>query len=487
MRLRVYLPDREFEWESNDASFRVGRGDSCALRIEGESAKFASWEHAEFSQQDDGAACVVDLTSSNGTYVDGARIDAAMPVRVGSVVQLGRAGARLEILELTQGESSESPNIITAPAARPSAARQPRASSKSLPPQSLLIGGAAVVVLAIVAFFVFRGTGSTSPPKEGPALARQTAPKRSDSSKPVDPQIKNTPAVQPQLPPERNPEPLDDEPVAPPTPPPVAPDPWKLAKDLGLPAYRLLVVEDPKADATFPLADAVVVGNRALLTTASAAAELAKFAERGWRMKAVTSSEDKGVGISRVRLHAAFQHAKPDVQLYFDLALLTTDGSLGQPASLASAAELAAIKRGQPLICFATNHTGDEIDGFQRLQPAVYAATVRAQTYFEAGGSRLLHLRGSFCDSAAGCPIFDDQGHLVALYCEPAPAEPAAEEPAPPESAAGARRTRAPTHFAKLIDPQLIESGLSDKENKIWVSPVVPSPAAASALQESAP
>lgn len=130
---------------------------------------------------------------------------------------------------------------------------------------------------------------------------------------------------------------------------------------------------------------------------------------------------------------------------------------------------------------------GDPIDRFHKHQPELYSANVVKLTTLEAGGSRLLHLRGSFCDSAAGGPIFNDQGNLVALYCEPAPAEPAAKEPIPPESAAGARGSRHPIHFAKLIDLQLIELGLSDKENKIWVSPVVPSPAPASAPKESAP
>ncbi|MGH7140507.1 MAG: hypothetical protein ACREHD_32635 [Pirellulales bacterium] len=79
----------------------------------------------------------------------------------------------------------------------------------------------------------------------------------------------------------------------------------------------------------------------------------------------------------------------------------------------------------------------------------------------EAGAPRLLHLRGAFSGKSSGSPIFDDHGQLVAVYCEAAPEE---------EGAPAARAL----HYAKLIEPQLIELGLSQPDNPIWIAPVVP-------------
>lgn len=241
-----------------------------------------------------------------------------------------------------------------------------------------------------------------------------------------------------------------------------------------MPVYRLIVVEDPQTRTVFPLADAVIVGERALLTTADAGVEVAKFIERAWRVSAVRSSHDTGVPLDRVRVHAAFQAADPEQQLYFDLAMLHATERLGEPAQLASAAELAELERGQPLACVAVDQAGEAIDRFQELQPELYAAKVFAMRGLtpEAGAPRILLLRGALSDKSSGGPLFNDRGRLVALYCEAAPTD-------------GAPLGGAATHYAKIIEPSLIELGLSRNENQVWVAPVVP--AAAPAIQEPVP
>ncbi|HVC98207.1 MAG TPA: FHA domain-containing protein [Pirellulales bacterium] len=447
MRLRVYLPEGAREWESSVGLFRVGRAESCALRFEGQAAKYSSWEHAEFSVDDEGGAHVSDLGSSNGTYVDGLRIAEAKPLWIGAVVQIGTKGPKLEVLELT-------------PPARPAIAvsvsgKRPAANWRQRGP----LIGLAVALLVIVGFFPTRKGGNAQPRPD--AVQPQPAPEElaeNGGGQRKKPDPPPPPIVPPVKPPDEKP-----ASITPPTPPPPVPDdPWKVAKEAGLPAYRLIAIEDPKTETTWPYAGAVIVAPQALLTTADVGVELATFQARGMSIKILRDSHDAGMPVDRVRIHAAFQTATREEQLYFDLAILSTKERLTGAAALASAAELAAIERGQPLACVAINHNGEPIDRFHQLQPEWQMGNALPVTRLPsgAGAPRVLPLRGAFSDKWLGSPIFSDQGHLVALYCEPAPDD-------------GGLPGRA-VHFAKLIEPQLIELGLSQPENPIWVAPVVP-------------
>ena len=124
---------------------------------------------------------------------------------------------------------------------------------------------------------------------------------------------------------------------------------------------------------------------------------------------------------------------------------------------MASAIELAGLESGRPLVCLAVDHAGDPLDRFQQLEPQRYQGKVFAVTSLppQPGGPRLLHLRGSFSDKACGSPILDEQGHLVAVYCEPAASD-------------------LHLHYAKLIDPQLIELAVGGANEQIWVLPQPP-------------
>jgi len=73
-------------------TIRLGRGETCAVRIADDSV---SRQHAEIYRMG-GHWCVRDLDSSNGTYVDGARVgQAVLPARC--TVRLGADGPKLEI------------------------------------------------------------------------------------------------------------------------------------------------------------------------------------------------------------------------------------------------------------------------------------------------------------------------------------------------------------------------------------------------------
>lgn len=65
----------------------VGRGNDCTLPIDDD---YASTRHAEFSPGIDGAWFVEDLASTNGTHVNGERIENPTRLSVGDEVRIGR-------------------------------------------------------------------------------------------------------------------------------------------------------------------------------------------------------------------------------------------------------------------------------------------------------------------------------------------------------------------------------------------------------------
>ncbi|HVC94127.1 MAG TPA: FHA domain-containing protein [Pirellulales bacterium] len=321
MRLRVHSLERTFEWESSSAHFRVGRGDACDLRMEGKASQFASWEHAGFSVGDDGAMYVTDLGSSNGTYVDGVRISVATPLRVGSIVQLGRAGPKLEVLALNTAAPIPIPTAAPAPTPVDSAAAGPRllTTLKGWPQRNWLIG-AAVVVIAVIGFLA--ASRSPAPPAPPPVIeladTKDTNKRHEhkddrresnedDAEPKVNPQDVNK-SVEPKLK-----EAAEDREIPQTVPlPQAAPDPWKEAKERGMAAYRLIVVEDPVTQRTWPHAGAIVVGEHALLTTAGVAVDLQKIRDHKWLVTVMKPPHGPRVPIAETRVHTLFEQADPE-------------------------------------------------------------------------------------------------------------------------------------------------------------------------------
>ncbi|HEX7449097.1 MAG TPA: FHA domain-containing protein [Pirellulales bacterium] len=473
MRLRVRLPEKTFDWQSNAAPFRIGRGDSCALRIEGESSKFASWEHAEISLGDDNATYVTDLGSSNGTYVDGVRIEGATRLRLGSALWLGRAGPRLEVLEVIPpvARPVPVPVPVTPGASLPAAAPERHGTGPAIRLPHAMLFAIAALVLAVAGWTWLRRDAAPRRMPATPAVSGIKSAGANDADR-KQPNEEEKPRLRTDLGHGQNPtaaagnEATDEPPEkAGDSPPelPIAADSEELAGETGLSSYRLIVVKDPQTQAAFPLAGAVIVGEQGLLTTADVAVEIAKFAARGWQIRAVRSSQDSGVPLDGILVHAAFPNADREQQLYFNLAILYAAERLDDVATLAPATELAELERGQPLACMAIDHAGEAIDRFQHLRPEGHSLKVFALRGLspEAGAPRILLLRGALTDKASGGPIFNDRGYLIALYCEAAPAD-------------GASQNAPAIHYAKLIEPSLIELGLSREENQVWVPPVVP-------------
>ena len=81
----------EFAVES--APLTVGRGGQNDVAIDGD--EFASARHVRFEPRRDGV-WVEDLGSTNGTYVNGSRIDGARRLAAGDIVRVGETDLRFE-------------------------------------------------------------------------------------------------------------------------------------------------------------------------------------------------------------------------------------------------------------------------------------------------------------------------------------------------------------------------------------------------------
>lgn len=77
----------------DSAPLTVGRGGQNDVAIEGD--EFASARHVRFEPRGDGV-WVQDLGSTNGTYVNGARVEGARRLAPGDVVRVGETELRYE-------------------------------------------------------------------------------------------------------------------------------------------------------------------------------------------------------------------------------------------------------------------------------------------------------------------------------------------------------------------------------------------------------
>ncbi|MBV8065679.1 MAG: FHA domain-containing protein [Actinobacteria bacterium] len=86
------LEDGE-EYPVESTPLTVGRGGQNDVAIEGD--EFASARHVRFEPRGDGV-WVLDLGSTNGTYVNGIRIDGARRLAQGDIVRVGETELRFE-------------------------------------------------------------------------------------------------------------------------------------------------------------------------------------------------------------------------------------------------------------------------------------------------------------------------------------------------------------------------------------------------------
>jgi pSer/pThr/pTyr-binding forkhead associated (FHA) protein/S1-C subfamily serine protease len=87
--------------EAHHSPVRIGREPGSTILFSGAAAKVVSTRHAEIRLE--GATWVVtDLGSRNGTYLNGRRLNAAEPVKVGDTIRLGESGPELRIAAVAE-------------------------------------------------------------------------------------------------------------------------------------------------------------------------------------------------------------------------------------------------------------------------------------------------------------------------------------------------------------------------------------------------
>jgi hypothetical protein len=80
-------------YQAGPVPLTIGRAEDNTLALPGD--EFASGHHARIESQRDGV-WILDLGSTNGTFVNGARLDGRRKLREGDVVQIGDTELRFE-------------------------------------------------------------------------------------------------------------------------------------------------------------------------------------------------------------------------------------------------------------------------------------------------------------------------------------------------------------------------------------------------------
>ena len=107
--IRVCLGDQIRQAELIPTGTIVGRGEQCDIMID---SSHVSRRHARFFMTPEGKWFVQDLGSSNGTFVNGERVESC-PISPADVVEIGPASLSFSpLLEQATLPLTQTPNII---------------------------------------------------------------------------------------------------------------------------------------------------------------------------------------------------------------------------------------------------------------------------------------------------------------------------------------------------------------------------------------
>ena len=88
--------------EAHQSPVRIGREPGSTILFSGDAAKVVSTRHAEI-RFEGGGWVVADLGSRNGTYLNGRRLAAVAPLKVGDTIRLGESGPELRVAAVAAG------------------------------------------------------------------------------------------------------------------------------------------------------------------------------------------------------------------------------------------------------------------------------------------------------------------------------------------------------------------------------------------------
>lgn len=111
MRLEIRILSSEGigrTWRVLGPSLRIGRDPTCEIPISGEAEEMVSRHHARIDAEQ-GQAVLLDLRSTNGTFLNGKRVLGKQPLAVGDRIRLGDPGPVIEILAIDLASAPQTP------------------------------------------------------------------------------------------------------------------------------------------------------------------------------------------------------------------------------------------------------------------------------------------------------------------------------------------------------------------------------------------
>ncbi len=254
-------------------------------------------------------------------------------------------------------------------------------------------------------------------------------------------------------------------------------DPWAEVLDALRPTVWLLVVEDPGGKGVWPFATATAVGERTLLTSGLAVAELARFEAEGWKVSAVSRTLGKQTAVEELAVHRGFNAmaSEPARRVYFEFGRVTVAQPLPERALIATAAELAAIERGMPVASVAIAHDGEVLNRFQRLVPELKPASIFHVTSLDAdpASPRLLHVKAALPENILGSPIVNREGRVIGVYVTKA-------VPPPDQNVQDLN-----IHY--VVGARLVKAAMLSEDAGDWVEPAAPEPSSQPTPPEKLP